>query len=151
MIPMTLPEIAAVVDGTVHDDDAVTVTAPAFVDSRAAEVGGLFVAFAGEHVDGHDYASAAVEGGAVAVLGARPTGVPTVVVDDPQAALGRLARHPPGRPPQARGGASTRAGWSPSRDPRARPAPRTCSPRCSPRRARRWRPGAPSTTRSGCR
>jgi UDP-N-acetylmuramoyl-tripeptide--D-alanyl-D-alanine ligase len=97
MIPLTLPEIAAVVDGTVHDDDAVTVTAPAFVDSRAAEVGGLFVAFAGEHVDGHDYASAAVEGGAVAVLGSRPTGVPTVVVDDPQAALGRLARHLLGR------------------------------------------------------
>src|SRR3954454_14220777 len=97
MIPLTLPEIAAVVDGTVHDDDAVTDTEPAFVDSRASELGGLFVAFAGEHVDGHDYASAAVEGGAVAVLGSRPTGVPTVVVDDPQAALGRLARHLLGR------------------------------------------------------
>ena len=31
-----------------------TVTGPAFVDSRAVEPGGLFVAVAGEHVDGHD-------------------------------------------------------------------------------------------------
>ena len=68
-------------------------TGPAFVDSRAVEQGGLFVAVPGEHVDGHDFAAAAVAAGAAAVLGARPTGVPTVVVDDPVRALGRLARH----------------------------------------------------------
>ncbi len=68
-------------------------TGPAFVDSRAVEPGGLFVAVPGEHVDGHDFAAAAVVAGAAAVLGARATGVPTVVVDDPVRALGRLARH----------------------------------------------------------
>jgi UDP-N-acetylmuramoyl-tripeptide--D-alanyl-D-alanine ligase len=96
MIAMTLAEIAAVVDGhladarTAHGD---VVTAPAFVDTRTPVTGGLFVAVVGEHVDGHDFAEAAVAGGAVGVLGARPTGVPTVVVDDPVRAFGRLARH----------------------------------------------------------
>ena len=49
----------------------------------------LFVAFAGERVDGHDFAAAAVAAGAVAVLATRPVGVPgVVVVDDALAALG---------------------------------------------------------------
>jgi UDP-N-acetylmuramoyl-tripeptide--D-alanyl-D-alanine ligase len=94
MIPMTLSEIAAVVGGEVHDDpDGTTVTGPAFVDTREPVAGGLFLAVAGERVDGHDFAETAVEAGAAAVLGGQPTGVPTVVVDDPVAALGRLARH----------------------------------------------------------
>lgn len=54
--------------------------------------GSLFAAFAGEHVDGHDYARVAYEAGAVAVLAARPVGVPAIVVDDVQGALGALAR-----------------------------------------------------------
>jgi len=93
MIAMTLTEIAAVVGGVVRDDTGATVTAPAFVDTREPVAGGLFVAVAGEHVDGHDYAVAACAAGAAGVLGGRATGVPTVVVDDPVAALGRLARH----------------------------------------------------------
>jgi UDP-N-acetylmuramoyl-tripeptide--D-alanyl-D-alanine ligase len=96
MFPMTLAEIAAVVDGELADARAANgepVTAPAFVDTREAVAGGLFVALAGEHVDGHDFAEAAIAGGAVGVLGARPTGLPTVVVPDPVRALGRLARH----------------------------------------------------------
>jgi UDP-N-acetylmuramoyl-tripeptide--D-alanyl-D-alanine ligase len=94
MIELTLAEIADVVGGTVADaGQAGPVTGPAFVDSRAGVPGGLFVAVPGEHVDGHDFAAAAVGDGAAAVLGARATGVPTVVVDDPVRALGRLARH----------------------------------------------------------
>jgi UDP-N-acetylmuramoyl-tripeptide--D-alanyl-D-alanine ligase len=92
MIPMTLAEIADVVGGKVVGEAAVRVTGPAFLDNRAAEDGGLFVAVRGERVDGHDYAEAAVAGGGVAVLGNRPTPAPTVVVDDVQVALGRLAR-----------------------------------------------------------
>ncbi|TCJ23665.1 UDP-N-acetylmuramoyl-tripeptide--D-alanyl-D-alanine ligase [Nocardioides jejuensis] len=92
MIPLRLSAIASVVGGVLHGDDVV-VTAPAFVDSRAVEPGGLFVAIAGEHVDGHAYAEGAVAAGAAGVLGSRPTGVPTVVVDDPAVALGLLARH----------------------------------------------------------
>ncbi|MER5618443.1 UDP-N-acetylmuramoyl-tripeptide--D-alanyl-D-alanine ligase [Streptomyces sp. NPDC002215] len=93
MIPLSLGEIATVVGGTVEGDGAVTVTAPAVLDGRQAEPGGLFVAFAGEHVDGHDYAIQAGRAGAVAVLGSRPTALPTVVVEDAKAALQTLATH----------------------------------------------------------
>ena len=93
MIPMTLAEIAAVVHGTVEGDPTTTVTGPAFVDSRAPVPGGLFVAVAGEHVDGHEYAADAVAQGASAVLASRSTGAPGVLAKDPVSALGRLARH----------------------------------------------------------
>lgn len=92
MIPLELAEIAAITGGSVEPEHAsVTVTAEAFLDSRQAVAGGLFVAIAGEHVDGHEYAEQAVSAGAAAVLGSRPTGVPTVVVPDAQQALAKLA------------------------------------------------------------
>lgn len=98
MIPLSLDELAAVVGGRVaggkvKGGGTVTVTAPAVLDGRQAEPGGLFVAFAGEHVDGHDFAEQAGRAGAVAVLGSRPTALPTVVVEDAQAALQTLAAH----------------------------------------------------------
>ncbi|KQX76136.1 UDP-N-acetylmuramoyl-tripeptide--D-alanyl-D-alanine ligase [Aeromicrobium sp. Root472D3] len=93
MIPLTLAEIADVTGGTVVGDPAVVVDGPATLDSRAVEEGGLFVAVAGEHVDGHDYAERAVAAGAAAVLASRDTGVPAVVVPDVTRALGLLARH----------------------------------------------------------
>lgn len=61
-------------------------------DSRLATPGALFVARPGEHADGHDFVPAAAAGGAAAVLGTRPTELPTVVVPDVVAALGRLGR-----------------------------------------------------------
>jgi UDP-N-acetylmuramoyl-tripeptide--D-alanyl-D-alanine ligase len=91
MIEMSLAEVAEVVGGVAHGE--ATVTGGAFLDTRTPEPGGLFVAIAGERVDGHDFATAAGDAGAVAVLGSRPTDLPTVVVDDVTAALGRLARH----------------------------------------------------------
>jgi UDP-N-acetylmuramoyl-tripeptide--D-alanyl-D-alanine ligase len=94
VIALSLAEVAAAVGGTVADGDVrEQVTGAAFVDSRTVVPGGLFVAVPGERVDGHDFAVAAVAAGAAGVLGSRPTGVPTVVVDDPVRALGRLARH----------------------------------------------------------
>jgi UDP-N-acetylmuramoyl-tripeptide--D-alanyl-D-alanine ligase len=102
MIPMSLPEIAQVVGGAVVHDSGVTVEGPAFVDSRVAERGGLFVAVAGERVDGHDFADAALEAGAAAVLSVRDTGRPGVLTADPVAALARLARHVLGRLPRTR-------------------------------------------------
>ncbi|MCW2752958.1 MAG: murF [Marmoricola sp.] len=93
MIAMTLREIADVTGGEVDPTDAdVVVSGPAFLDSRAPEPGGLFLAIAGEHVDGHVFAAGAVAGGAAAVLGSRPTDAPTVVVDDVEAAVQALAR-----------------------------------------------------------
>ncbi|MEV4491982.1 UDP-N-acetylmuramoyl-tripeptide--D-alanyl-D-alanine ligase [Micromonospora coxensis] len=94
MIPLSLAEVASAVDGrlTAADPDA-RVTGPVEFDSRKVTAGALFVAFAGEKVDGHDYAAAAVADGAVAVLGTREVpGVPMVLVDDALAAMGRLAR-----------------------------------------------------------
>jgi UDP-N-acetylmuramoyl-tripeptide--D-alanyl-D-alanine ligase len=95
VIPLTLAEVAHVVGGSTHDipDSAVRVTGPVVRDSRDVVPGALFVAFAGERVDGHDFAAGAVADGAAAVLAARPVGVPAIVVDDVQAALGRLAQH----------------------------------------------------------
>ena len=93
MIAMTVSEIAEVVGGSVEGDPATLVTGAAFVDSRAPVAGGLFVAVAGDHVDGHDYARGAVDGGAAAFLGSHAAGAPGILVDDPVAALGRLARH----------------------------------------------------------
>ncbi|TRO57408.1 MULTISPECIES: UDP-N-acetylmuramoyl-tripeptide--D-alanyl-D-alanine ligase [unclassified Streptomyces] len=93
MIPLSLGEIAEIVGGKAEGDSSVTVTAPAVLDSRQAEPGSLFVAFAGEHADGHNYAERAGRAGAVAVLGSRPTPLPTVVVEDVQTALQMLAAH----------------------------------------------------------
>ncbi|MFD0314390.1 UDP-N-acetylmuramoyl-tripeptide--D-alanyl-D-alanine ligase [Streptomyces flavalbus] len=94
MIALSLAEIAAVVGGQTHDipDPSVRVTGPVVRDSREVEPGSLFVAFAGERVDGHDFARQVVEAGAVAVLATRPVDVPAIVVDDVQTALGALAR-----------------------------------------------------------
>lgn len=93
MIALSIAEIAAIVGGQSHDipDPAVRVTGPVVYDSRKVESGSLFAAFAGERVDGHDYARGAVEAGAVAVLATRPVGVPAIVVDDVVQALGALA------------------------------------------------------------
>ncbi|MEU7277701.1 UDP-N-acetylmuramoyl-tripeptide--D-alanyl-D-alanine ligase [Streptomyces sp. NPDC045431] len=94
MIALSLAEIAEIVGGQTHDipDPAIQVTGPVVRDSREIEPGSLFVAFVGERVDGHDYAPQALEAGAVAVLATRPVGVPAIVVDDVQTALGALAR-----------------------------------------------------------
>ena len=93
MIALTLAEVALVVGGVVDPPDRsdVVVSGPAFLDSRRPEPAGLFLAIDGEHVDGHDYAAAAVEGGAAAVLGSRTTGLPMVVVTDVQRAVQQLA------------------------------------------------------------
>ncbi|CAK7285369.1 UDP-N-acetylmuramoyl-tripeptide--D-alanyl-D-alanine ligase [Streptomyces misionensis] len=95
MIALSLAEIAAVVGGQTHDipDPSVQVTGPVVRDSREVVPGSLFAAFVGERVDGHDFAPQVVEAGAVAVLASRPVGVPAIVVEDVQSALGALARH----------------------------------------------------------
>jgi UDP-N-acetylmuramoyl-tripeptide--D-alanyl-D-alanine ligase len=66
MRPRRLSEIARAVEGT-HEGDDVEVRSVS-IDSRAIEDGGLFVALAGEHSDGHRFVDAAFEAGAVAAL-----------------------------------------------------------------------------------
>ncbi|WP_420094665.1 Mur ligase domain-containing protein [Nocardia asteroides] len=93
MIPMTLAEIAHAVGGRLDavNDDRATVTAATAFDSRQVEAGGLFAALSGSRVDGHDFAGAAIAEGAVAVLASRPTGSPSIIVDDVVAAMSYLA------------------------------------------------------------
>jgi UDP-N-acetylmuramoyl-tripeptide--D-alanyl-D-alanine ligase len=92
MIELTLAEVAELTGGVLNGPDGARVTGKVTLDSRMVEPGDLFVAVAGERVDGHDFLGAAATAGAVAALSARPDdALPTVVVDDPVAALGRLA------------------------------------------------------------
>ena len=64
-------------------------------DSRATQPGALFFCLQGERVDGHDFASAAVAAGAVAVVAKRPLQLPEDVtlalVADPLTALSPVA------------------------------------------------------------
>jgi UDP-N-acetylmuramoyl-tripeptide--D-alanyl-D-alanine ligase len=92
VIPLTLAQIAEITGGQRRGEPAAMVTGEVVIDSRRAGPGGLFAAVAGEHADGHDFASAAVAAGAVAVLATRPVPVPSVLVGDVPAALAALAR-----------------------------------------------------------
>jgi UDP-N-acetylmuramoyl-tripeptide--D-alanyl-D-alanine ligase len=93
MIPLTLAEVTEAVAGKLTGaDPATVVTGPVEFDSRLVAPGGLFVAFPGEKVDGHDYAAGAYAAGAVAVLGTRPVPVPAIQVDDARTAMAALAR-----------------------------------------------------------
>jgi UDP-N-acetylmuramoyl-tripeptide--D-alanyl-D-alanine ligase len=93
VIPLSLADVAKV---TGAEPDLVTdpgaLARSVVIDSRQAGPGALFAALPGERVDGHDFASAAVAAGAVAVLATRPTGVPALITRDVPEALGRLAR-----------------------------------------------------------
>ena len=91
MIDLTLAQIAEIVGGELADigpDEAAStrVTTTVEFDSRAITPGALFLALPGARSDGHDFARAAVEAGAVAVLAARPVGVPAIVVPPATAA-----------------------------------------------------------------
>lgn len=91
MIDLTVAQIADIVGGRLADispDQAASthVTGTVEFDSRSVTPGGLFLALPGARSDGHDFAQGAVEAGAVAVLAARPVGVPAVVVPPAEAA-----------------------------------------------------------------
>ncbi|KMO75057.1 UDP-N-acetylmuramoyl-tripeptide--D-alanyl-D-alanine ligase [Mycolicibacterium chlorophenolicum] len=86
MIALSLARIADIVGGRLTDVTAeeaaeIRVTGTVEFDSRAVGPGCLFLALPGARADGHDFAAAAVGAGAVAVLAARPVGVPAIVVD----------------------------------------------------------------------
>jgi UDP-N-acetylmuramoyl-tripeptide--D-alanyl-D-alanine ligase len=92
MIVLTLAEVAAITGGELTGHADVAVTGAVTLDSRAVSAGDLFVAMAGERVDGHEFLAAAAAAGAVGAIATRPDGaLPCVVVADPVAALGRLA------------------------------------------------------------
>lgn len=95
---MTLATIATAVNGKLLTADGeergVAVTSVG-TDSRAIVKDQLFVAIKGEHFDGNQYAKAAIEQGAAAVLvsDAQTTARPVIVVNDTRIALGKLAQY----------------------------------------------------------
>ena len=97
MIPLSLRDVATLTGGSLHPDEpgtaGIVVTGPVVTDSREVRPGSLYVARVGEHTDGHRFVGAAGDGGAVAALTSHPVDeLPCVVVDDVQAAFGRVAR-----------------------------------------------------------
>ena len=91
MIDLSVARIAEIVGGRLADISpeeaaATHVTATVEFDSREVTPGGLFLALPGARSDGHDFARRAVAAGGVAVLAARPVGVPAIVVPPATAA-----------------------------------------------------------------
>jgi len=89
----TVRMLADVVGGSVVGPGTETVITDVTHDSRQAGPGSLYVAVRGSHVDGHDFASAAVSSGAAAICVDHPlsSGVPEIVVEDTRRTMGRLA------------------------------------------------------------
>ena len=99
MISLSAHHLAQATGGRLHGVDPDTVVdGPVVVDSRKVAAGSLFVALAGEHVDGAQFASAALAQGAVLVMAAQPLtdsdgrALPVLEVADVQRALGDVAR-----------------------------------------------------------
>lgn len=92
MIHACLSDLAAAFGLRIHGADAEI--AGVSIDSRAVQAGNLFVAIAGERVDGHNFLEAAKAAGASAALVSHPVAVdlPQLVVRDTQTALGDIAR-----------------------------------------------------------
>lgn len=102
MMPMTVPEVAEAVGGKIVSGSSQlrldsTVVTSTVSDSRQIEQGAVFVAIAGDRVNGHDFVSRAGSLGAVAALVDHMVDgtddIVQIVVDDTVEALGRLARH----------------------------------------------------------
>lgn len=105
MMPMSVFEIASAVNGTVHvsnqnnssntKQENITATS-VFTDSREIREGSVFVAIAGEHVDGHDYVENAEKSGAVLAIVehfVKDVYITQIVVKNSVEALGLLAKH----------------------------------------------------------
>jgi UDP-N-acetylmuramoyl-tripeptide--D-alanyl-D-alanine ligase len=104
VISLRLSEIAAITGGEVFDavnsqgtgahgeETDPVVDGPVVTDSREAAKGSLYIARIGEDLDGHQFAGAARAQGAVAAITTRPVAeLPSVVVQDVQAAFVALA------------------------------------------------------------
>ena len=94
MLGMTIKSAAAACGGQILSADIIDKPLGSVViDSRAIAPGDLFVAYKGEHADGHDYIKTALSKGAACALAERvPEGVegPVIVVNDVQQALERI-------------------------------------------------------------
>jgi UDP-N-acetylmuramoyl-tripeptide--D-alanyl-D-alanine ligase len=94
MIALTVAEIAKAISGQIKGDESVVVTGSVETDSRLVKTGSLFVAKPGEETDGHLFAPAAMQAGAVALIVERwldDVALPQILVKDAVLALGELA------------------------------------------------------------
>ncbi len=97
---LSVTQLANVLDATpVNLSDEVTVSLFTGIttDTRNLKAGNVFLALRGDKFDGHDFASAAVEKGAIAAItdrraGSQLNGVPQLQVDDTLQAYQQLAR-----------------------------------------------------------
>ena len=91
MRPATLTEAARAMGADLQTARANVLVGGAAIDSRRVREGDLFFALHGR-IDGADFAPEAHLRGAAATVATRPLDVPTLVVDDPEEAMQRLAR-----------------------------------------------------------
>ncbi|HEN46898.1 MAG TPA: UDP-N-acetylmuramoyl-tripeptide--D-alanyl-D-alanine ligase, partial [Mizugakiibacter sp.] len=91
MLKLKLSDIAIWTRGHLYGAD--TWARSVSIDSRYLELGALFIAIRGQHVDGHDFLEDAARHGAVGALVSRPCKhpLPQVLVEDVVTALGDLA------------------------------------------------------------
>ena len=94
----TIEDIARATEGALHGDAASNPATPVTgvsIDTRSLVPGDLFIALRGPNNDAHDFASAAVEAGAAALLVERSVdlGTPQIVVKDTTAALEAMGRN----------------------------------------------------------
>ena len=91
---ITLGELARAIDGATTDSAGVRIDSVS-TDSRTLRAGALFVALRGPRFDGHDYADAARQKGAAALMVEHPVPLelPQLRVPDARRALGQAARH----------------------------------------------------------
>jgi UDP-N-acetylmuramoyl-tripeptide--D-alanyl-D-alanine ligase len=92
LTPLTLSRVAVCGNGRLVGEDRAFEQIS--TDSRSLQAGALFAALRGDRFDGHEFAGAAAERGAAALLveHALPIGLPQVVVADTLAALTACAR-----------------------------------------------------------
>lgn len=91
MIPLTISEIASIVQGRAHGKVDTIVTGEPFFDSRKPVRGGIFLALKGASHDGHDFVPQAIASGAATAITTKPIGNSCIVVDDVLDAISKLA------------------------------------------------------------
>lgn len=92
---MQLKELASLFPVSRLSGDGSTEITGVETDSRKVKTGDLFICLPGHVSDGHDYAQAAVQKGAAAIIAERETGagVPTLYVKDSRVAMAVAANH----------------------------------------------------------
>lgn len=98
MKPLTIAELVAATGAELIGADSGQMVAAVSTDTRSLPQGSLFIALRGENFDGHAFAKAAAEKGAVCLMldelpeGAEDTGTPILLVKNTLYGLQRLAK-----------------------------------------------------------